>query len=107
MDLIKKIYPDLKWAVASKKLRHLVAQAREQIVLTKQELEGARELTNIEQEPLEVQAMTRYCLGYGLWSIYLLKDGRVARQCQIPQGGWWSPNDYDTSQWSVINPITL
>jgi hypothetical protein len=107
MNLIKKIYPDLKWAIASKKLSDLVAEKREQIALTEQELEGAREIKNLEQEPLEVQARAKYILGYGLWPIILLKDGRVARQCQIPQSGWWSPNDYDTSQWSVINPITL
>ena len=107
MDLIKKIYPDLKWAIASKKLSDLVAEAREQIALTDTELEGARELTNLEQETLQVQAMARYCLGYGLWPIYLLKDGRVARQCQIPRGGWWNPSDYDNSQWSVVKKIKI
>jgi hypothetical protein len=107
MDLMKKIYPDLKWAIGSAKLSDLVAQNREQIVLTEKDLEGAREILDIKQESLEVQAMARYVLGYGLWPIYLLKDGRVARQCQIPQGGWWAPNDYDTSKWSVVNKINL
>tara|TARA_R110000751_G_C13704021_1_gene473670 strand:+ start:258 stop:581 length:324 start_codon:yes stop_codon:yes gene_type:complete len=107
MSLTKKIYPDLKWAEACKRIDTLVRENRKKLVLTDAELEGKRELSTFKKETLAVQAMAKYCLGYGLWPIYLLKDGRVARQCQIPQGGWWSPNDYDTSQWSVIDPIEL
>ncbi len=105
MDLITKIYPDLKWENAARKLNDLVAENTKKVALTDAELKGKRELKSLEQEPLEVQARAEYCLGYDLWPIYMLKDGRVARQCQIPQGGWRSPNSYDTSQWCVIDPI--